>query len=463
VTRYHDRGDINFDSCSVTCFEQGDFYGLDDLFTEQPAVLSGLTRIYGDWIQRYKLDGFRIDTAKHVNAAFFGLWVPKVLAAARAAGVPDFQMFGEVSTNDAIDLSAYVRDRGLPNVLDFPFQDAAAGYAAGASSALGLAHRLADDDYFRGPSGVAPTPATFLGNHDMGRAAFQIQARSHAEGATLLRQVLLGYDLLYLLRGAPVVYYGDEAGMIGTGGDKQARQDMFPTQVAEWKTAPRVGSAQIGDGSSFDVIDNPIETQLRGLAALRGANPALSTGATIVRAAQHDVLVVSRIDAAARREYVAAFNSGSAPARITVPTATPSASWAPLLGATATVTSGPDGRLALELPPGSAVLLRAGADLPVSPPPAPVLKMSADDLTSMWRASATVATSQPLSVSFAVRRATGGAWRRLAVDDSPPYRAFIEPQHYHRGERLSVVAIARNLDGAKALSPIVPFTVPRGS
>jgi hypothetical protein len=66
------------------------------------------------------------------------------------------QMFGEVSTNDAIDLSTYVRDRGLPNVLDFPFQDAAAGYAAGASSALGLAHRLADDDYFRDNPGVKP-------------------------------------------------------------------------------------------------------------------------------------------------------------------------------------------------------------------------------------------------------------------------------------------------------------------
>ncbi len=109
------------------------------------------------------------------------------------------------------------------------------------------------------------------------------------------------------------------------------------------------------------------------------------------------------------------------------------------------------------------MLLRAGADLPVSAPPAPVLKVSADDLTSMFRAGATVATSQPLSVAFAVRRGAGGAWRRLAVDDSPPYRAFVEPQHYHRGERLSLVAIARNLDGTTSVSPVVSFTVPKGS
>jgi hypothetical protein len=90
--------------------------------------------------------------------------------------------------------------------------------------------------------------------------------------------------------------------MLGTGGDQQARQDMFPTQVADWKTQPRVGSPPIGDGSSFDVTDNPIEVRLRRLAQLREANPALATGATIVRYAKGGVLAVSRIDASARRE-----------------------------------------------------------------------------------------------------------------------------------------------------------------
>ena len=79
----------------------------------------------------------------------------------------------------------------------------------------------------------------------------------------------------------------------------------------------------------------------------------------------------------------------------------------------------------------------------------------------MNRVSATVATAQPLSVAFAVSRA-GGAWRRLSVDDSPPYRAFVDPKRYRRGERLYLVAIARSLDGTTALSPVVSFTVPRG-
>ena len=230
VTKYHNRGDIDFNACSPICFEQGDFFGLDDLFTEQPKVMQGLADVYAEWIRKYKLDGFRMDTAKHVNAAFFRLWAPRILAAARAAGVNDFEIFGEVTLNDAIELSSFVRDRGLPNVLDFPFQDVAAGFAAGRTAPTALAERMADDDYFRYRPNVAPTPVTFLGNHDMGRAAFQLKQHG-ASDDQLLRRLLLGYDTLYLLRGAPAVYYGDEVGMIGTGGDKEARQDMFPTQV----------------------------------------------------------------------------------------------------------------------------------------------------------------------------------------------------------------------------------------
>ncbi len=309
---YHDRGDIDFSSCSPQCFEQGDFYGLDDLFTEKPSVERGLAQVYAAWIARYKLDGFRVDTARHVNAGFFRLWVPQILAAARAAGVKDFQVFGEAAVNDAAELSAFVRDRGLPNVLDFPLQQAAADYVAGAGSAVAVADRLAADDYFRTASGVEPAPPTFLGNHDLGRAAQQIRSRSGLDDPKLLQRVLLGYDLLYLLRGAPVVTYGDEVGMIGTGGDQQARQDMFPTAVAEWKTQERVGAPPIGGGSSFEV-STPIAERLRELGRLRDELPALSTGAAVVRLASKGLLAVSRIDAGAKRELLAVFNAGGAP------------------------------------------------------------------------------------------------------------------------------------------------------
>jgi alpha-amylase len=460
LTNYHDRGDVDFSSCSQACYEQGDVFGLDDLFTEKPAVVNGLVQIYSAWITKYKLDGFRVDTARHLNAGFWRLWVPKMLAAARSVGVNDFQIFGEVPITDTVEQSTYVRDRGLPSVLDFPFQDAATGYASGSSSALAMLHRLQDDDYYRLPDGADPTPPTFLGNHDEGRAALQIsQQGGGLSGTPLLQRTMLGYDLLYLLRGAPVVYYGDEVGMIGTGGDQAARQDMFPTQVQDWQTQPRIGSPPIGTGSSFDVTTNPIELELAKLGALRESNPALSTGWTIVRVAKGGLLAVSRIDPAAKREYLALFNNGGTPASATVTTSTPSSTWTPLYGGGAAVSSDAAGTLTVAVPAVGAVLLEAASTIPDGPPPAPRLVVEGDDLSSLWAASATVAGTRPVSIAFAVRRAGSRAWQRLDVDTSPPYRAFLDPAKFHRNERVQVVAIARGLDGSTSVSALVSVRI----
>ena len=77
-------------------------------------------------------------------------------------------------------------------MLDFPFQEVAADYASGASGAKGLGFRLQDDDYFRTANGVDPAFPTFLGNHDMGRAAQQILSRAPGlTGSALLQHVEL--------------------------------------------------------------------------------------------------------------------------------------------------------------------------------------------------------------------------------------------------------------------------------
>jgi glycosidase len=458
---YHDRGDIDFNGCDERCYQQGDFFGLDDLFTEKPAVEKRLANVFADWVTRYKLDGFRVDTARHVDPRFFKLWVPQILAAAKAAGVADFQIFGEVFIADAIEQSAYVRDRGLPSVLDFPMQSAATGYASGASSAVAILHRLEDDDYARGPDGSDPTPPTFLGNHDMGRAAQQISQQAGGIGGdTLLARTLLGYDLLYFLRGAPVVYYGDEVGMIGTGGDQAARQDMFPTQVQDWQTQQRVGSPPIGKGSSFDVAKNPIATELAQLGALRDANPALSRGWSVTRYAKGGLLAVSRIDPVTKRETLAVFNNGAGSAAVTVKTATPSSKWSQVHGGPvpfAQPSSDAGGTITVPVNGLNAVLLRADSEIPAAAPAAPKLTMRGDDLTSLWVASATGAGSAPVSVAFAVRRGT--SWHRLAVDTSPPYRAFLDPARFKKNEPVQVVAIARSLDGRTATSQVVRFHV----
>ncbi len=464
VRRYHNRGDIDFASCSPACFEQGDFFGLDDLFTEQPVVVRGLAQVYGSWIRRYKIDGFRVDTAKHVDRAFFRVWAPRIRAEARAAGVSDFEIFGEVTLSDAADLATFARDRALPNVIDFPLQDSLVRYAGGSAGARGIASRLVDDDYFRGPNGVAPTPATFLGNHDMGRAALLIKQQTGASGAELERRVVLGNALLFFLRGAPVVYYGDEVGMIGRGGDKAARQDMFPTKVAEWQAEQRVGGPSIGTGSSFDVdtTDHPVAASIRELASLRARYPALATGPTVVRYAREGLLALSRFDVNERREYIVVFNSSEERQSLSFATATPSAAWTQESGSPVeAVQSNANGRVSVGIGALDAVLLRADSGLPRRGTARVTLRTATDLYTNYLRLTATSTSRDPLSVTFAARRSGAKAWTRLAVDDGAPYRAFLNPRSYRRGEKLALVAIARSSDGAVSSSPVVSIQVRR--
>ena len=64
---------------------------------------------------------------------------------------------------------------------------------------------------------------------------------------------------------------------------------------------------------------------------------------------------------------------------------------------------------------------------------------------------------EPVSVWFAVRR-QGRAWRKVAVDDSAPYRGFVDPLAFAQHERVDAVAVVRGLDGSVAVSPVVTFT-----
>ncbi|MET0492565.1 MAG: alpha-amylase family glycosyl hydrolase, partial [Actinoplanes sp.] len=165
-TMYHNRGDSTFTGENS---EYGDFFGLDDLWTERPEVVRGMSKIYGDWIAEAGIDGYRLDTVKHSNLEFWQQFSPAIAKAAAKAGKPDFFMFGEVYSADQEVESTYVRRGGLPATLDFSFQEAAKGYAAGTGAATSLADLYAKDDLYTARDTGANRLPTFLGNHDMGR------------------------------------------------------------------------------------------------------------------------------------------------------------------------------------------------------------------------------------------------------------------------------------------------------
>jgi hypothetical protein len=170
-----------------------------------------------------------------------------------------------------------------------------------------------------------------------------------------------------------------------------------------------------------------------------------------VRVAQDAVLVVSRIDEATRREVIVGFNNSGTAATVTVPTATPGTSWHIVFG-TGTAKRG----LTLTIPPVSAVVAVPNDGMPKAAPHKPELTAGPDALTEFTALTATVA-GEPVSVWFAIRR-KGGAWQRVAVDDSAPYRAFVNPLNFAKRAKVDAVAVARGLDGSVSVSRAVTFT-----
>ncbi len=326
---YHNRGNTTFEGESS---EMGDFVGLDDLMTENPRVVQGMIDIYGGWIDRYGVDGFRIDTARHVNPEFWQAFVPAILQRAAAKGIPHFHIFGEVFTSniDVALLARHTRDAKLPAVLDFAFANAIRATVAGDAGTDKLARLFADDTLYADGERTASQLPTFISNHDSGRFGFHVRAaRPQASDDEVLKRVLLAHGMLFMLRGVPVVYYGDEQGFTGVGGDQDARQDMMASRTASYVADRRVGVAK----STFD-LEHPIARAIARLSALRRAHPALRSGRQVVRnyADSPGLFAVSRIDPASGREIAIAFNTSLQPLATTMEVAAGSRRFTALYG-----------------------------------------------------------------------------------------------------------------------------------
>ncbi|GAA1277011.1 hypothetical protein GCM10009677_33660 [Sphaerisporangium rubeum] len=421
-TMYHNRGNSSFSGGEND--EYGDFSGLDDLWTERPEVARGMIDIYRTWVKETGIDGFRIDTAKHVDMGFWQRFAPALDGYAAKLGNDRFFMFGEVYSGDPAVTSRYSTRGRLDATLDFPFQEAARSFAGGTAGADRLARLYDGDDRHTKPDGGAQSLPTFLGNHDMGRIGrFVTQDRPGAADAELLRRDLLAHELMYLTRGQPVVYYGDEQGFTGKGGDKDARQTMFASRTASYLTDDLIGTDATHARDNY-VTTHPVYQGVKALAALRDAHPALADGAQVERLAEGGLYAFSRIGAKERVEYVVAVNNAATAATADVPTYSAGLGFTRVYGGgAASVTSARDRTVRLTVPPLSAVVYRAAAPLaaPAQGPavavvlPGAELVPPADDRVPV---GATVPGAGFDQVTFAVRIGEG-AWKVLGTDDAP--------------------------------------------
>ncbi|MEU3218047.1 pullulanase-type alpha-1,6-glucosidase [Streptomyces sp. NPDC006971] len=418
-TMYHNRGDSTFAGESAT---YGDFAGLDDLWTERPEVVSGMEKIYEKWVGDFDIDGFRIDTVKHVDLDFWTQWATALDAYAAERGRADFFMFGEVYSADTAVTSPYVTRGRLDATLDFPFQEAARQYASQGAPAGKLAAVFADDYRYTTDKANAYEQVTFLGNHDMGRiGTFLKQDNPKADDAELLRRAELANELMFLGRGNPVVYYGDEQGFTGAGGDKDARQTLFASETADYLDDDRIGTDRTHADDAYDP-SHPLYRSIAALSELTRKNPALRDGVQTERYAQGSVHAFSRTDPEKPNEYLVATNNATAPRTVELPTASPGMDFRTLYGGSGTVRSGADKRITVTVPALSSLVLRA--EKPMADPatrPSITLKAPAAGATGTVELSADVDGGQLNRVVFAAQTGNG-KWVTLGSADHAPYK-----------------------------------------
>ncbi|MBA2948486.1 pullulanase-type alpha-1,6-glucosidase [Streptomyces himalayensis] len=418
---YHNRGDSTWSGENAT---YGDFVGLDDLWTERPEVVTGMEKIYERWVRDFDIDGFRIDTVKHVNMEFWTQWATALDKYAAQQGRDDFFMFGEVYSADTSVTSPYVTQGRLDSTLDFPFQDAARAYASQGGSAKKLADVFGDDYKYATDKANAYEQVTFLGNHDMGRmGTFLKQDNPGASDAELVRKDKLANELMFLSRGNPVVYYGDEQGFTGAGGDKDARQTLFASKVDDYLDDDQLGTDRTHADDAYDT-SAPLYKAIAALSELRKDNPALADGVQTERYAADGagVYAFSRTDAKSGTEYVVAVNNADEAKTATFATGSADMAFRGIYGTDASVTSDGDQKVTVTVHAGSAVVFKAaGKVADPAAKPSITLKAPADGATGTVEPSVDIDGGQLNRVVFAAQ-VGDGKWQTLGSVDHAPYK-----------------------------------------
>lgn len=481
VTLYHNRGNSTFTGESSV---YGDFAGLDDVFTENPKVVLGFIDVYGRWIEDYGIDGFRIDTVKHVNMEFWQAFAPAIRAKALALGRPDFLQFGEVnnSDGDVALMSEFSTTGTLDATIDFGFYQGARDFISKGNDSSGIASIFARDALYTDHDSNVQSTTTFISNHDAGRFAYFLGLDNPKADAGRLGDLeLLGHELLLTARGQPVIYYGDEQGMVGIGGDMGAREDMFASQAPRFRDLALLGTTRRGGDDKFDPA-HPFYRRIRELAALRTAHPGLGRGAMLLRESREPhLLAFSRIERAERVEYLVALNN-SRTDTITAPLATSQPAGAGLrvifdsegpdrAGAGA-LRVGEGGTVTVSLAPLQCAVWQADSPLSrlaapptvsfVSPAGGSILAFTARELDGQMIPERKELRAQVsggdgfAEVTFVMQRASRPRqFELVGTADTPPYRVYWRPPaDLAPGEVLRFVATANDLRGHESSAEI---------
>ena len=209
-------------------------------------------------------------------------------------------MFGEVfDTTKSFTSHFTTRDR-MQAVLDFPFQDAARNFASRGQAAPTRWRRSSPATTGTPtptPTSTSCPPSSATTTWAASAASSQPTTRARATPSGVARD-RLAHELMYFSRGNPVIYYGDEQGFTGPGGDQDARQTMFASQVPDYLDDDLLGTDATHAQDNFNAGPPAVPGDQRRSPRSPAAHPALRDGAHQHRYAADGpgVYAFSRID-----------------------------------------------------------------------------------------------------------------------------------------------------------------------
>ena len=269
------------DGEEVTC----DFFALRDFDTDPnganfDAIVNQFVEIYRFYLD-IGVDGFRIDTVKHVHRKFWEEFTDRLRAAVGPERAKRLILFGEIYDGAPSVAGRYTYREGWPkrkdpcldSVLSFDFCFAARMYLRHSNEQFGSPVSL--EAALKNPAGPAynPTPGTdglnarqkmvnFVENHDgLNRfRAWKITERTNT----------LANALVLLAEGIPCLYYGTEAALHDQDGTLMGDSESGRLTFLRTDEPDALKSAQTS--AAFNNLTSFIK--------LRRELPALARGAT---------------------------------------------------------------------------------------------------------------------------------------------------------------------------------------
>jgi alpha-amylase len=297
--------------------------GLPDFRTELPEVQDYLLNAQLGLAQRTGLDGFRLDTVKHIDHAFW----QRHRGETRGRLGDDFFLLAEVWGGSATVLDDYFANDEMNAGFDFTFKGSCESFVQGKGRTIAFASYLEKRHKVRQGYHLAH----YLSSHDEPMSLYNLGGDRDAFRLCVALQMTS--------LGIPTIYYGEEVARSGSVWPLN-RNDM------PW------GRRDVLPGKGVE-RDESLRDYYRKLIEARRQNTALSRGAFKRLSSDGDLLVFERFDADAGNAVVVAVNRGQteASASVDAPAAWNGTAGEVLTGAAAAVAGG---KLALVVPPRQA-------------------------------------------------------------------------------------------------------------